>query len=116
MRAALSLVLALAVLPLAGCASSAQIRASSELGAGMPPTGAAVSGAQVEIDLRTGSGARALAAAAALWALFHLDGRGTDSRSSVSGDRAPPMAQEREINAQDCTRPIERPGANLLCK
>lgn len=29
---------------------------------------------------------------------------------------APTMAADRPINAQDCTRPIAAPGANLQCR
>src|ERR1700741_690372 len=96
---------ALLVLSLAGCASSAQIRASSEL---LPPPGIAASGGQVGIDLRTGSGGRGFAVAAALGALFALELNGVEYASG--------MAEGRDVNAQDCTRPIERPSANLLCR
>jgi hypothetical protein len=96
---------ALVILALVGCASSAQIRVSSEL---LPPPGIPASGGHVGIDLRTGSGGRALAVAAALGVLF--------GASQERSDRSYGMMEGRDINAQDCTQPIERPGANLFCK
>ena len=29
---------------------------------------------------------------------------------------APPLEEARRVNVQDCTRPIENPGANLRCR
>ena len=29
---------------------------------------------------------------------------------------APPLDEARRVNAQDCTRPIENPTANLRCR
>lgn len=103
-------VLALAV---AGCSATTGVRVGSGVPLN-PAPGSAVSAARVSIDIRSGSAVGVIAAAAALGALFTLDRRDAGA-PSLSG-LLPEMAPGREVNAQDCTRPIERPAANLLCR
>ncbi len=100
---------------LAACASETRVRVGGGA-AGIPPPGTSTSGASVAIDTRSGSALGAVAAAVVIGVLINRDA----SRESASGgmpDRAaPPMAEGRDINEQDCTRPILRPGANLRCR
>ncbi len=100
---------------LAACASETHVRLGGGAAA-VPPPGTSTGGASVAIDTRSGSGLGAVAAAVAIGVLINRDA----SRDAVPGtmpDRvAPPMAEGRDINEQDCTRPILRPGANLRCR
>lgn len=105
MRAACHLLAGLLALAVAGCAAY-EVRTGSNL---------ASTSVQANLDIDAGAALRALAIAAALGALFGLDRARPDTTSSA-GLRSQGMAQGRAINVQDCTRPIEQPSANLLCR
>ena len=116
MRRAASVLLACM---LTGCQSLTHVQIGSDL-AGAPPPGTAVTSGQVGVDARSGSVLGAIAAALALGVIVNRDNARSDSRSErlpmPSAAQPPAMAEGRDINAQDCTRPIERPSANLLCR
>jgi len=103
----LRLALLAALLVLGGCGGQGVIRASSGgpplLGA--PPPGTAASGGFVSVNYAGASAAGALLAIGLLGAALE------------SGyEPVPQPDPRRTINVQDCTRPIENPTANLMCR
>jgi len=104
-----------AVSLLAACASETHVRLGGGTGA-VPPPGTSTSGASVAIDTRSGSALGAVAAAVAIGVLINRDASRNAAPGTMSDSAVPPMAEGRDINEQDCTRPIMRPGANLRCR
>lgn len=81
----------------AGCASHTQVA----VGAG------SASGTYLGIDVQSGSAAGAIIAIGVMGAIYG------------SGDapaKPPPLAEGRTVREQDCTKPLEDPGANLRCR
>ncbi len=101
---------------LASCSSATQIRLGSGGARSAPPPGTSVSGAEVAIDIRSGSALAAIAAAAALGIVLNRDQPVLEDRPEAIFPRLPAMDERRAVNVQDCTRPIERTGANLMCR
>lgn len=115
MKAARILAFVMATM-MGGCSSVTQVCVGSDVGTGTPPPGTIVTSGQVGIDLRSGSSVGAIAAVVVLGALFNLSDTDSEYHWMPITGKAPAMAEGREINLQDCTRPIERPSANLRCK
>lgn len=93
MRRLIILLCALA----AGCASHTQVA----VGAG------SVSGTYLGLDVQSGSAAGAIIAIGALGAMYG---------SGETGAKPPALLEGRTVREQDCTRPLEDPGANLRCR
>jgi len=81
----------------AGCASHTQVA----VGAG------SASGTYLGIDVQSGSALGAVIAIGALGAMYGSGGEPT---------KPPALLEGRTVREQDCTRPIEDPGANLRCR
>ncbi len=82
----------------AGCASHTQV----SVGAG------SASGTYLGIDIQSGSAVGAIVAIGVLGATIY--GQGSDTADP------PPLAGNRVVREQDCTRPLEDPSANLRCR
>ena len=81
----------------AGCASHTQVSA----GAG------SASGTYLGIDVQSGSAVGAIIAIGALGAMYGSDAQRTGP---------PALLEGRSVREQDCTKPLEDPGANLRCR
>ncbi|MGH8746081.1 MAG: hypothetical protein ACREUK_06285 [Burkholderiales bacterium] len=81
----------------AGCASHTQVSA----GAG------SASGTYLGIDVQSGSAVGAIIAIGALGAMVGSGGERT---------QLPALLEGRSVREQDCTVPLEDPGANLRCR
>ncbi|MGA8007450.1 MAG: hypothetical protein WCA17_15245 [Burkholderiales bacterium] len=81
----------------AGCASHTQVA----VGAG------SASGTYLGIDVQSGSVVGAVIAIGALGAMYGSSGEPT---------KPPALLESRTVREQDCTRPLEDPGANLRCR
>ena len=115
-RAALMVAAALA----AGC--SAQVQLSGGSGAGPPASGTSVTtgpaGLQVESNTLTALVLTGMFFAAALEGA--RDPRPFPSMSVFSdwmrSTPPPPLAPDRPVNEQDCSKPIVETGGNLRCR
>lgn len=95
------LAAALLTLALGGCANSTwQISAG---GPGLPPGSPPPGGSATVTTTSTG-------------ALFALGLFGVLTSGGTPFYAVPPMDPERRVVEQDCTKPIEEPGANLRCR
>ncbi len=105
-----------ALVLVAGCSSATRMRLDSGSAASSPAPGTSASGARVAIDVRGGSAIGAVAAAAALAIIMNREQTVSEDRPAAMFQGTPPMDERRSVNVQDCTRPIEHPGANLKCR
>jgi hypothetical protein len=105
-------VLALA-LALGGCSARMHVNTNT-VAPSAPPPGTAVHGAGVRVHIHGGSLAAAVIAAVFLAAAWEEERRG----EAAFGPRetAPPLAPNRHVNEQECTRPIADASANLKCR
>lgn len=58
--------------------------------------------------------AKAVIVAAAVGTIIVRGGSGT--RATLDPRLAPPLAEERKINEQDCSQPVDWTAGNLRCK
>lgn len=109
---------------LAGCASKhVQVNAGSTLSTGGPPgAGTTVSGSRVGLHVEGGG---PVATALIVLTLFAAgmeysreDRPFPDPRALVPGNSEPPapLAPDRVVSEQDCSRPVDLSSGNLKCR
>ena len=115
------LLAALVCALLASCSSQTNVRSGFSGGAVVPAAGTSVSGAQVGVQVQSGSAAGAVLALGLLAVVLH----GTDEQTPpwhagasfpAVTSSVPPLDESRRVNEQSCTRPIEDGAANLRCR
>lgn len=116
-RAILSLTL---IAALAGCSthSYTSISAGALTAGTLPAAGTTVSSGYVNVSVGSSSAAGALAGIALLGFVFHghLNGYWDEGSGYGPWRPIPPLAEDRTIHEQDCSKPIENSSANLRCK
>ncbi len=105
---------------LAGCATNSYtwVSAGSLAGGTLPAAGTTVSSGYVNVSVASSSAAGALAGIALLGFVFHghLNGYWDEGSGYGPWRPIPPLAEDRTIHEQDCSKPIENSSANLRCK
>jgi len=105
---------------LAGCSTHAytSISAGALTAGTLPTAGTTISSGYVNVSVASSSAAGALAGIALLGFVFHghLNGYWDEGRGYGPGRPIPPLAEDRTIHEQDCSKPIENSSANLRCK
>jgi len=110
----------LAAAVLSGCATQSytNISAGARAVTAVPPPGTTTYSGYVNISAASSSAAGALAGIALLGFVFH--GLGQDDwggrRDFFGREYVPELAPDRVVHEQDCSKPIEKPSANLRCK
>lgn len=87
-----------------GCSARGQLHADT----GAPPV---QGGAQVSLNIHSSALAALIVAAALLGAAVEGQREERQARRAVA-----PLAPDRAVNEQDCSRPIADPYANLKCR
>lgn len=115
-----SLAVAFLIAALAGCAthSYTEINAGARTAGTLPAVGTSVTSGFINVSIASASAAAAIAGIAVVGFVFH--GLPDDAWEANQGyglfRPAPELAEDRVIHEQDCSKPIENPGANLRCK
>lgn len=99
---------------LAGCSGSLALRSGVQQASGSTP-GASVVSSSSGFQANVNSGSGPLFGVVVLGVMIadgvdYMRGTGRWARA------APPMAEDRKINIQDCTRPIEYSIGNISCR
>ena len=108
----------LAAVLASGCATSHTRIDTGPAAGGTPVTGTSYGGARVTVEYPSGSAAPGLAFLAVLGLLVYAEGAAGPAAHGLfdSSRQAPAMDPARRVNEQDCSKPIEVPGANLRCR
>ena len=101
-----------------GCATSHTRIDTGPAAGGTPVTGTSYGGSRVTVEYPSGSAAPGLAFLALLGLLVYAEGSAEAAAHGLFGSsrQAPAMDPARRVNEQDCSKPIEVPGANLRCR
>ncbi len=114
MRTPRALITVLTCLLLAGCSGSLALRSGVQQASGSS-SGGSVASSSSGFQANVNSGAGPLFGVVVLGVMIadgvdYMRGTGRWARA------APPMAGDRKINIQDCTRPIEYSIGNISCR
>lgn len=104
-----SLIPALAAAALAGCGGNYAAHSGSAGAGGSSGSVVSDGGLHASVTISISSTAANVIAAGALIGFLVVG-------NNVASGRPALMREDRTINEQDCTRPLERPTANLKCR